>query len=178
LFLVSVSKNYSDFSKISIMTPVSCPHKLSKYAFVLEMLLRIRQVCDHIALVPEKYHQGFAKLAAEKFEQLKRLVSVLEQSAGEECCICLCETNDPVVTPCAHCFCRACIDAVITKDKPSCPLCRAPVTQEQLIDLSARETVEREEKLGRGDLPRSTKLRAVLEELRAIERKEPGRERF
>lgn len=34
----------------------------------------------------------------------------------------------PVITLCKHIFCKRCIDAVIARDKPSCPMCRGHIS--------------------------------------------------
>jgi hypothetical protein len=41
--------------------------------------------------------------------------------------VCLGEMANPVITLCKHIFCKQCITAVISRDKPTCPLCRGPV---------------------------------------------------
>jgi len=53
----------------------------------------------------------------------------------DECAVCMEKMGRPTVTPCGHCFCRACIDAVLATDGPArgkCPSCRAPVLPAQL----------------------------------------------
>jgi SWI/SNF-related matrix-associated actin-dependent regulator of chromatin subfamily A3 len=93
---------------------------LNHYAFVLEILLRMRQACDHSMLVPQHYHQhGFASLASASEDhkaELQRLVSLLEECVADECGVCRKTVDDPVITQCGHFFCKACIDKVRHKE--------------------------------------------------------------
>src|SRR5262249_10187195 len=58
---------------------------LKHYAFVLEILLRMRQACDHSMLVPQHYHAaGFAGVAGDdRRAELHRLVSLLEDGTPD-----------------------------------------------------------------------------------------------
>ena len=55
-------------------------------------------------------------------------VHVLQAGLDDECPICLSDMAAPVITLCRHIFCRRCIHMVIARDKPSCPMCRAPLS--------------------------------------------------
>ena len=48
-----------------------------------------------------------------------RLVMVLGAGTDEECAICLESLNVPVITHCAHVFCRPCIESVIQNERVS-----------------------------------------------------------
>jgi len=146
---------------------------MQHYAFVLEMLLRLRQACCHPSLVPEKYRTGFATLSEEELGHLKQLLEHLDQSlldAEVECCVCLTALDMPVVTPCKHVFCRPCLNQVMDV-KASCPLCRAPISESALVEPSMKSIVEREEKRKLGedvsDAMPSSKLAALLDVIRA-----------
>ena len=51
---------------------------------------------------------------------IQTLMMVLSSGTDEECAICLESLNSPVITSCAHVFCRRCIEAVIQSEKVSC----------------------------------------------------------
>lgn len=53
----------------------------------------------------------------------------------------------PCITPCLHAFCRACIEDVIERSKPACPLCRAALSKAALQDPppAAAEKAEAEQ---------------------------------
>ena len=44
------------------------------------------------------------------------LMMVLNSGSDEECAICLDSLKQPIITHCAHVFCRGCIEAVIYND--------------------------------------------------------------
>ena len=51
-----------------------------------------------------------------------------------ECPICLLAMRDPVQTECGHLFCRGCLEPVLSKDTPLCPLDNASLNKD---DVSA-----------------------------------------
>ena len=51
-----------------------------------------------------------------------------------ECPICLLAMRDPVQTECGHLFCRGCLEPVLSKEKPLCPLDYTPLNKD---DVSA-----------------------------------------
>ena len=48
---------------------------------------------------------------------IEKILMVLNSGSDEECAICLDTLKSPVITHCAHLFCRACIVQVINADK-------------------------------------------------------------
>ena len=61
---------------------------------------------------------------------------VRDAGSAQECPICLESVEDAVVTPCAHVFCRECINDAIRKSSGTlCPSCRAPVSRSELVSL-------------------------------------------
>ena len=82
-------------------------------------------------------------------EQRKKLTSiitmVLSSGVDEECSICLDSLAWPVITHCAHIFCKKCIESVIKLDSvfgAKCPLCRRPVSLDKLVDAPADQDEE------------------------------------
>ncbi|PVH97783.1 hypothetical protein DM02DRAFT_657940 [Periconia macrospinosa] len=153
------------------------------YRHLLEILLRMRQLCNHWKLVGEDRLDSIIKqLEAEGVVDVKddktriALQQILQLSidSQEECPVCMETLREPVITQCAHVFCTACIERVI-EIQHKCPLCRAgldnlstttikpakeisapePSTQEQIID---KESLEKES---------SSKLVAMLSILTA-----------
>lgn len=145
---------------------------LRHYAYVLEILLRMRQACNHSMLVPEHYHQhGFAALAdaaGDKAAELRRLVALLEESVADECGMCRKLAEDPVITQCCHFFCRKCIDSYTEQPayhnavyeaqflppgapppQPNnhlyCPQCRQQLDKSLIIGMHHRELLRLEE---------------------------------
>jgi len=48
---------------------------------------------------------------------IEKILMVLNSGSDEECAICLDGLKSPVITQCAHLFCRVCILQVINTDK-------------------------------------------------------------
>mmetsp|Transcript_33193 Transcript_33193/g.73381 ORF Transcript_33193/g.73381 Transcript_33193/m.73381 type:complete len:394 (+) Transcript_33193:661-1842(+) len=124
---------------------------LQNYMSVLEIILRLRQVCNSSSLCPEGRLGDIVKAAASmcgpagsgaalSAEQLQVLLEHLRKVADEECPICLSPMELPCITRCSHFFCRRCIESVCVRDKPSCPMCRQPIAVAQLIDLPAESS--------------------------------------
>ncbi|KAF2206071.1 hypothetical protein GQ43DRAFT_436496 [Delitschia confertaspora ATCC 74209] len=159
------------------------PHGgLATYSHLLEVLLRLRQLCNHWKLVGEERFsdimkqleaEGVVDLTEENKAALQQMLK-LAIEFQEDCPVCLDSLKEPVITICAHIFCSACIERVIdTQHK--CPMCRAdleslattavkpaketaaptPPSKEELID---REVLERDS---------SSKVEALLSILKA-----------
>jgi SWI/SNF-related matrix-associated actin-dependent regulator of chromatin subfamily A3 len=102
------------------------------YRNLLEILLRLRQFCNHWKLVGEERLKALdglegqvLDLTPENRELLENMLK-LNIESQEECPICIDSMTDPVITLCSHSFCYACIERVIdTQHK--CPMCRAPL---------------------------------------------------
>lgn len=111
------------------------PSCLQNYTSVLEIILRLRQICDDARLCPEHVIAAalgaVAAAAPPSPELLQKLLTALQ--GDEECSICLTEMELPVATLCGHVFCRRCIETSLLR-KPACPLCRAPVAAANLVE--------------------------------------------
>lgn len=158
------------------------------YRHLLEVLLRMRQLCNHWKLISEERlesimaqleAEGVLDLTEENKSALQKMLQLSIESQ-EDCPVCLESLREPVITRCAHIFCTACIERVIdTQHK--CPMCRAelesfasttvkpaketaappPPTQEQLLDKHSLET------------SRSSKVVALLQILEASRKQDP-----
>ena len=110
------------------------------YRHLLEILLRLRQVCNHWKLCGERVTSLLAALESSKTVELtaenrKALQGMLQLSidSHEDCAICLEPLHDPVITACAHSFGYSCIERVI-ETQHRCPMCRAePLELESLV---------------------------------------------
>ncbi|KAF2474647.1 uncharacterized protein BDR25DRAFT_332048 [Lindgomyces ingoldianus] len=102
------------------------------YRHLLEVLLRMRQLCNHWKLVGEERldaimkqleAEGVVDLTEENKAALQKMLQ-LSIDSQEDCPVCLDSLRDPVITICAHIFCTPCIERVVdTQHK--CPMCRA-----------------------------------------------------
>lgn len=105
---------------------------LDTYRHLLEVLLRMRQLCNYWRLVGEERldsimnqleAEGVVDLTAENKEALQKMLQ-LSIDSQEDCPICFDTYKDPVITKCAHIFCTPCLERVIEL-QGKCPMCRA-----------------------------------------------------
>lgn len=115
-------------------------HGGTTFSRVLEIFLRLRQVCNHWSLCKNRVDKLMAllgenekKLVELTPENIRALQDVLQLQieSQEMCAICLDDLSQPVITACAHAFDRSCIEEVIERQH-KCPLCRA-----ELKDVSS-----------------------------------------
>ncbi|KAI7729746.1 hypothetical protein M8C21_026125 [Ambrosia artemisiifolia] len=173
-------------SKVKFDQFVEQGRVLHNYASILELLLRLRQCCDHPFLVMSrgdtqeysdlgKLAKRFLKGGKEATEEAKEMPSkayiqevVKELQKGEEgeCPICLEAFEDAVLTPCAHRLCRECLlSSWRTPNSGLCPVCRKTVSKQELItaptDSRFRVDVEK-------NWVESSKVSALLSELESF----------
>ncbi|XVE90736.1 hypothetical protein DITRI_Ditri20bG0101200 [Diplodiscus trichospermus] len=107
------------------------------YSTVLGILLRLRQICTSLALLPPDLRALFPSSNIEDVsnnpELLKKMVVMLQDGEDFDCPICISPPTDVVITSCAHIFCRSCILKTLQRVKPCCPLCRHPLSQSDLF---------------------------------------------
>ncbi|XP_022886644.1 ATP-dependent helicase rhp16-like [Olea europaea var. sylvestris] len=131
---------------------------------IFSHLTRLRQAVDHPYLVQ------FSDTASE------RKGKAVDTCNGEQCSLCQDLVEDPVVTSCAHMFCKSClIDYSAIMGQDSCPSCSTPLT----VDSTGKDCREQNEStilgfksssiLNRIQLKAfktSTKIEALREEIR------------
>ncbi|XP_067663377.1 helicase-like transcription factor [Haliotis asinina] len=174
-------KTMEEQGKIQIKNYVRNNMLLKKYILVLEIMLRLRQMCCHSFLLPDNSdcmpsedsdseEEDFEK----KRENLVNRLKVISESE-EECSVCVDVLKTPVILPCAHYFCHACILNAIKhmeqteKGSATCPLCRAPISEDQIIDLPK----EPEPQIY-GDWKSSTKVDALMSALVKMRSTDPS----
>lgn len=148
------------------------------YRHLLEMLLRLRQVCNHWKLCGERVTSVLSQLESQKVvdltpENRRALQDMLQVSieSREDCPVCLEDLHNPVITACAHAFGYECIERVI-ETQHKCPMCRA-----ELMDVEnlVRPVVEMGETAEMHDIDvdtsSSSKVEALLEILKASHKK-------
>ncbi|XP_071949768.1 helicase-like transcription factor [Antedon mediterranea] len=163
---------------------------LHHYGDVLSILLRLRQLCCHPALcnrarakaeIEALIAQGAKEAESNvvvtdeaKKKLVEKLLNVLSQGGDEECCVCLDSLKLPVITACAHVFCRPCIEEVIRKDQEqaACPLCRADVKDKDLVEVPNEDKVEPPTPLA-GPWQSSAKVDAMMQHLIQLQRDDP-----
>lgn len=157
---------------------------LHNYASILELLLRLRQCCDHPFLVMSrgdtqdysdlnKLAKRFLKGSSNALEgedkdvpsraYVQEVVEELQKEEQGECPICLEAFEDAVLTPCAHRLCRECLlGSWKTPTSGLCPVCRKTISRQDLITAptGSRFQVDIEK-----NWVESTKIAVLLKEL-------------
>uniref|UniRef100_A0A8C5M7S6 Helicase like transcription factor n=1 Tax=Leptobrachium leishanense TaxID=445787 RepID=A0A8C5M7S6_9ANUR len=150
---------------------------LTNYADVLVVLVRLRQLCCHPHLVSSSLTSTASTKSGAPGELYEKLVNkmkiVLSSGSDEECAICLESLNMPVITHCAHVFCKPCICQVIHNEQPNakCPLCRREISGGDLVECPEEEsdsTMKQDQKW-----MSSSKINALLQALIKQRNKDP-----
>ncbi|KAL6839781.1 hypothetical protein ACP4OV_030469 [Aristida adscensionis] len=174
-------------SKVQFDKFVAQGNVLNNYANILELLLRLRQCCDHPFLVISRAdNQKYADLdeLAQRFLEgvksysgrenlvpsrayVEEVVEEIRQGATTECPICLeSASDDPVLTPCAHRMCRECLlSSWRTPNEGACPLCRSHISKSDLITLPAQCRFQLDAENNWKDSCKVSKLIMMLEDL-------------
>ncbi|KYO33941.1 helicase-like transcription factor isoform X1 [Alligator mississippiensis] len=152
---------------------------LAHYADVLGVLLRLRQLCCHPHLCTNASSfsgTGVNNTPEELREKLvNKMKLVLSSGSDEECAVCLDSLTFPVITHCAHVFCKPCICEVIQSEQPNakCPLCRNELRLEHLIECPPEESdFESVKKSDREWIP-SSKINALMHALIELRKENP-----
>lgn len=125
---------------------------LQNYSHVLEVLMRMRQCCDHMSLVKRRPRSLQVDPSAPwslRYEYLtkeekEKILNVVGENMTEDCCICLDSLKQPVITRhCFHYFCRECVLRVL-EFSYRCPMCRYPTERNELIDFPLEVELEEE----------------------------------
>ena len=131
LFNYSRAKYSLLLSEGKIRTHVTC---------IFELLLRLRQFCDHPHLVasrgdvlsPEALASFMQKYTSEgNSAYIDSLQTQLKGGVDLDCPVCLETCEDPVITKCAHVLCRACAMVQVNKNH-NCPLCKTQLSHSDL----------------------------------------------
>ncbi|XP_077587001.1 helicase-like transcription factor isoform X1 [Stigmatopora nigra] len=149
---------------------------LRNYADVLAILMRLRQHCCHPDLLAntavDAVHSGGANTPTELRERLvEKLREVLASGSDEECSVCLHSVRMPVITHCAHVYCRPCIAQVIGTEQESarCPLCRSDIKIGELVEFPQEEAGEERQGRTPGKWRTSSKILALINKLQRLQ---------
>eukprot|EP00249_Psilotum_nudum_P015533 c25378_g1_i1 orf=73-3459(+) len=161
---------------------------LHNYASILELLLRLRQCCDHPFLVLSRGDTGeyadLNKLARHFLDEgqrageeatcsvptkayIKEVVEDLRRGERTECPICLEAVEDAVLTPCAHCLCRECLFGSWRNSSGGpCPICRQYMGRQDIITAPTENRFRIDIEKNWTD---SSKVATLMRELEALQ---------
>ncbi|XP_074767802.1 helicase-like transcription factor isoform X3 [Athene noctua] len=153
---------------------------LAHYADILGVLLRLRQLCchPHLCVNTSSSFSADNKTPEELHETLvKKMKLVLSSGSDEECAVCLESLTVPVITRCAHVFCKPCIFEVIRSEQPNakCPLCRNKLRVEHLVECPLEEEIDSSNgKKSDQEWISSSKVNALMHALIELRRDSPN----
>lgn len=163
--------------------PNSSSRPQDTYRHLLEILLRLRQVCNHWKLCGDRVTSLLADLGENKVldltsENISRLQEMLQLSieTQDDCPVCLEPLHTPVITACAHVFGNECIERVI-ETQHRCPMCRAePLELEAIVKPMEMcgESALSTEQIDIDPQSSSSKVEALFNILRSTQRCKPG----
>ncbi|KAK8960712.1 hypothetical protein KSP40_PGU007514 [Platanthera guangdongensis] len=124
-------------AKNTLMEYVNDDTVLRNYSTVLHIILRLRQICNNVALCPSDLKSLLSSNSLEDVsknpELLKKLASMLEDGDDFDCPVCLSPPTKTIITCCAHIFCQSCILKTLKTLNPRCPICRQPLSKSELF---------------------------------------------
>ncbi|KAL1223674.1 Helicase-like transcription factor CHR28 [Cardamine amara subsp. amara] len=157
------------------------------FAYLIQMLLRLRQACNHPHLVKGYDHSvAISEMSEHDVKRVPReyLITLLNllKSSSTICSVCNVSPEDPVVTLCGHVFCYDCVSENINGDDKTCPAlkCNKELKPDDVFTESAIRSCindyddEGDKKalvLLQGEFI-SSKIKAVLEILQSLAKQE------
>ena len=145
----------------------------TNYSHLLEVILRLRQVCNHWALCKNRLdkladlleNSKVVPLTPENIKALQEMLQIRIESQ-DTCPICLDNLEQPVITACAHAFDRPCIEQVIERQH-KCPMCRAEIQDTNTLVSPAVEMGESTDTVDADPDNPSSKIEALIKILTA-----------
>jgi SWI/SNF-related matrix-associated actin-dependent regulator of chromatin subfamily A3 len=129
---------------------------------IMTIILRLRQTCTHPQMAIDAYNKyendpimdsellGDPRILEAAAGRLMQLVAAREEAqvqgrSTEECAICLTNTPDQALIPCAHTFCGDCLAIMQAQDAHSvCPFCRSFIADRQPIERALAMIIQEE----------------------------------
>jgi SNF2 family DNA or RNA helicase len=122
---------------------------MKHYVHVLEMILRLRQICAHSKLCND-YDSKFEMIEREislndesSFTKQKalHLYGLLKDAGDELCSGCQSFAESPIISKCGHLYCSKCGLAIQTDPYPTCIQCSSELSPDDLIAIEGSEDV-------------------------------------
>ncbi|KZV17715.1 hypothetical protein F511_01524 [Dorcoceras hygrometricum] len=150
---------------------------LNNYAHIFDLLTRLRQALDFSHLLATLQAVNHPYLVEYSLSSMEKKGKTVGASNADQCNLCQDSAEDPVVTSCAHVFCKSClIDFAASMEHNSCPSCSKPLTVDFTSKKDAKEqnrtTIEGFRpssilnRIKLDDFQTSTKIDALREEIR------------
>jgi SNF2 family DNA or RNA helicase len=161
-------------------------HSPTVLYIVTGLILRIRQSCNHLSLIPDDYREratalkeAIIPLGEEEGMTLLKLLQGAFKTELVECAVCMdeLEENDAVILRnCKHIFCAPCLGQI---ENHLCPLCRMSYSSDDMVKKqSAQAAASKRQKVNANEAlrlhARSPKMQAVIECIDEMQPDEKG----
>uniref|UniRef100_J3MNH3 SWI/SNF-related matrix-associated actin-dependent regulator of chromatin subfamily A member 3-like 1 n=2 Tax=Oryza brachyantha TaxID=4533 RepID=J3MNH3_ORYBR len=152
---------------------------LRNYSTVLYFILRLRQLCNDVALCPldiKSWLPGSGSSledVSKNPELLKKLASLVDDGDDFECPICLSPPVKTIITSCTHIYCQTCIMKILKSSSSRCPICRRSLCKEDLFIAPEVKHPDEDSSVNL-DRPLSSKVQALLKLLRRAAKEDPS----
>ncbi|CAH9127551.1 unnamed protein product [Cuscuta epithymum] len=138
---------------------------MKNYWTVLSALVRLRQICADVSLVPAELRDLLPSSQIGDVQNnpqlLPKVVMALQDDDDINCPICISHPKDTVITCCAHIFCKMCILTTLQENNRSCPICRHPLTESDLF-FAPSQAAPASDREGNGPSTKATALLNLL----------------
>lgn len=147
------------------------------YSTVLHIILRLRQICNDIALCPSDIKLLFPSTILEDVsknpELLRKLASIVEDGDDFDCPVCLSPPTKTIITSCSHIFCQGCIMKILKHANARCPICRHPLSKSDLFMAPPLQSSSDESTPVDSSRPMSSKVSTLLKFLLESRKQSP-----
>ena len=166
---------------------------LHRYTHIFQILVRLRQICDHPGLVftsedlkddasldkaikiffkealLDRFGEPMELSALNNATYMEKVICEIRNGQYSCCAICLEENNDPCVSKCGHVLCFICFEKMV-KEKKQCPLCRQPLAPGDILQVGQYSNNQEEnEAKNEGQFATSSKLDKLFEYVKGVE---------
>ncbi|KAJ6797573.1 putative SWI/SNF-related matrix-associated actin-dependent regulator of chromatin subfamily A member 3-like 1 [Iris pallida] len=166
-------------AKNTVREYIDSERVMRNYSTILYFILRLRQICNDVALCPSDIKSLLSSTSLEDVstnpELLRKLGSMIEDGDDFDCPVCLSPPTKTIITSCSHIFCESCILKTLKRLKPCCPICRHTLSQSDLFSAPQPKPSDDEESARVSTQgPISSKVSVLLKFLQASRKQNPS----
>ena len=147
-----------DNSKKQFQGILNTEDAFTKYTHIFQILIRLRQICDHPGLVfkagdlndeaslekaitlffkdslVDRFGAPLQQSALTNSHYMEKVIEEIKNGEYSCCAVCLEENNDPCVSKCGHVLCAECFEKSV-QGRKLCPLCRMPLEMSDILKV-------------------------------------------
>jgi len=184
-----------DNSKQQFQGILNTEDAFTKYTHIFQILIRLRQICDHPGLVfkagdlndeaslekaiklffkdslVDRFGAPLEQSALTNSHYMEKVIEEIKNGEYSCCAVCLEENNDPCVSKCGHVLCAECFEKSV-QGRKLCPLCRMPLKMSDILKVG-KYSQDPENDKNPENFKSSSKLEKLFEYVKGVcDRKE------